>query len=185
MKPIVHQTVSALQFGQTQRYHTELLLKSQDVAQHSFNVAWLCYILTDGQPGQDLLMLALSHDAGERKTGDMPAPTKRALDLRKDLDAYETQHLRESGFGPLNQAETDHDSWVLQAADVLDGAFFCLRELKIGNKLIVEPKGCARNYLNYLNDLVVALYKTEHTRLAERVHMLQQHLVREFREYER
>lgn len=147
------QVEQVLQFGQTKRYHTEMVLKEQDVAQHSFNVAWLCYMLTDRCASGALIMAALAHDAGERKTGDMPAPIKRAVKASQALDDLESDHLFEScGFMPMPLTPDEHT--ILKVADSLDGAFYCLRELKMGNRLVVDSAcgGAARNFMTYVRE---------------------------------
>lgn len=136
-----------LQFGQTQRYHTELLLKPQDVAQHSFNVAWLCWLLSDRDPSAQLIMMALAHDAGERWTGDLPSPTKRAAGLGDAFDALEAAQTAKVGWTapPLSAIERK----ILKLADVLDGAFYCLRELMLGNTMVLNAArgGAGINFL--------------------------------------
>lgn len=145
-----------LQFGQTTRYHTELLTRSQDVAQHSFNVAWLCTELSDWAPSAGLLMAALAHDAGERWTGDIPAPTKRGMPgMRAHMDELELQKLREQGI-TFKYELTPAEQAILSLADALEGALFCLRELRLGNTIVIDPAegGAALNFMNYIHALL-------------------------------
>ena len=79
--------------GQTQRFHTELTLRSQDVGQHCYGVFWLCYALTAGEMSNALMLAAMSHDAGERWTGDLPGPTKLRMNLTAQFDAEEDREL--------------------------------------------------------------------------------------------
>lgn len=142
------------QFGQTLRYHAEVMLKPQDVAQHSFNVAWFCWLLTEGKPSANLLISALGHDAGERKTGDMPSPTKRQLGLYDRLDEMERVSVLRAGFSL--PALTSDEAYILKMSDLLDGCFHCLREAMLGNRLVSDPLrgGAAQNFMFYLNDLL-------------------------------
>ena len=142
-----------LQFGQTQRYHTEVMLRPQDVAQHSYNVAWLCWLLSDRDPSSALIMAALAHDAGERLTGDVPAPTKRRhSNMHLALDTMEDEHTAAAGYvqEPLSRVEAQ----ILKLSDMLEGAFFCLRELKMGNRLVIDAGhgGAGINWLAYIED---------------------------------
>lgn len=150
MRSAVQTAVQIMQFGQTARWHTEINLKRQDVAQHSFNVAWFCWLLMDGAPSIALIMAALAHDAGERKTGDMPSPTKIKLGIGALLDNMEADYLLTAGYDP--KLLTAEESRVLKLADALDGAFFCLRELMLGNRLVLnsEWNGAGNVYLQNL-----------------------------------
>lgn len=161
MTPAVRRVRSLMQFGQTQRYHTELLLKPQDVAQHSYNVAWLCWELSlPTQPRQNLIMAALSHDAGERWTGDMTAPAKRAIPgMRESLDALEAKKMAEHGAEEAAEWHLrDDEKRILKLADAMEGAWFCLREVKLGNMLMVDAieGGAAFNFMSYVEGLLVA-----------------------------
>lgn len=120
--------------GQTKRYHTEVVLKEQNVGEHSFNVAWLCYLLTNKRPMSALLLHALAHDSAEHATGDIPAPTKRSLGIRPVVDNLENALMNEAGLElpPLDE----HNAHILKVADALDGVLYCLREHHLGNQLI-------------------------------------------------
>jgi len=151
MTPNVAAARRVLQFGQTQRYHTEMMLRQQDVAQHSYNVAWLCWLLSDRDPSAALIMAALAHDAGERHTGDIPAPTKRRHpSMHELLDAMENEHTAAAGYTqePLSRIEAQ----ILKLADMMEGAFYCLRELKMGNRLVMDAVhgGAGINWLAYI-----------------------------------
>lgn len=120
--------------GRVRRYHTEELIKPQDVAQHSYGVAWLCWWLTQGTAGVGLIMHALAHDAAEHGLGDIPSPTKRALGIRDQVDAAETHLMRLHGV--LLPSLNDAESKVLKLADALDGVLHCLHELELGNQTL-------------------------------------------------
>lgn len=181
MERLIKQAVAATQFGQTQRYHTEVMLRTQDVGQHSFNVAWFCYILTGGAPTAALLIQALAHDAGERRTGDVPAPTKLALRLNSMLDEAERAHLVAHHFDLGAHPLTEEEAATLKLADSLEGGFYCLREALLGNRMVLsrEYNGCARTYLEYIERLIKA---TDVGGLRTRALTLFNHLKREFDE---
>src|SRR5574337_169888 len=121
--------------GQVRRYHTEVTIKDQSVGEHSFNVAWLCHLLTKQRPMSALLLHALAHDAAKPATGDIPAPTKRSLKIRDTVDALENEIMGKAGLDlpPLD----DHNAHILKLADALDGVLWCLREWELGNRTIV------------------------------------------------
>jgi 5'-deoxynucleotidase YfbR-like HD superfamily hydrolase len=133
--------------GQTKRYHTEVVIKEQNVGEHSFNVAWLTYLLTKGQPMSALLLHALAHDAAENATGDIPSPTKRALGIRPQVDAFEAALMAEVGLSlpPLDE----HNAHLLKLADALDGVLYCLREYEMGNRTL-RPVFC--NFTHYVRE---------------------------------
>lgn len=146
------QVARLVRSGGTQRFHTEVgsYIKTQDVAQHSYGVFWLCLALTNMQASRDLLICAIGHDAGERWVGDMPAPTKRALEIRPPLHAYEESRLRDETslrLPVLSEFESD----VLKLADGLDGLLFSTQELRLGNRT-AEAIHVAKNFLTYVSE---------------------------------
>jgi 5'-deoxynucleotidase YfbR-like HD superfamily hydrolase len=129
------------------RYHTEVVIKEQNVGEHTFNVIWLCYLLTRQHPTTALLMHAAAHDAAEHATGDIPSPTKRALGIRTQVATFEAALMAEAG---LNLPTLDdHSAHILKLADALDGVLFSLREHNLGNRLI---NVVFRNYCAYVRE---------------------------------
>ena len=63
--------------GEIARYHTELTLRPQSVASHSWNVARILLAVWPETP-RHLLVEALMHDVGEVFAGDSPSPAKWA-----------------------------------------------------------------------------------------------------------
>ena len=139
-----------LKSGGTQRYHTHAadLIKTQDTAQHAYNVTWLVYILCFTRPSLNLLVHALGHDAGERWAGDLPAPTKRALGIRESFGNFEADELS-TATGLVLPGLTRSESTILKIADSLEGARFCVNEVRMGNTL---PVGMLINFLSYANE---------------------------------
>lgn len=135
--------------GQVKRYHTELVLKEQNVGEHSFNVAWLCYLMTDGKPSAALLLGALAHDAAEHITGDIPSPTKRALSIRHVVQGHEEQLM--TGVGLALPSMTAEEDAILKLADALDGFLYCVREISLGNRTLTTV---VENYTAYVRELL-------------------------------
>lgn len=135
--------------GYTLRYHTVHRIEHERVGQHSFGVAWLCYLLTGGHVTGQVLIHALAHDVPEWATGDIPAPTKRTLNIREACEALEGGHMYNAGI--CLPALTVDEANVVKLADVLDGMLSCTRERALGNKLI---EGCYFKFLEYAKELV-------------------------------
>lgn len=118
--------------GAVKRYHTLTTLHTQNVAEHSFGVAWLVWWLSDSRPSTELLMAALGHDLAEHITGDLPAPAKRSLGISAQFTAYEDEIMGKAGF-PAYWLTVD-EKRVLKMADTADLMLFCLREMSLGNR---------------------------------------------------
>lgn len=121
--------------GRTRRYHQFSTIKDNTVAEHSWSVAGLVYVLTDGECTQHAMMAAIVHDMAEVFIGDVPAPVKRALGLREALQKLEDRALATAG---LHLELSIAESAVLKLADCLDGMMFCVREARMGNRTL-EP----------------------------------------------
>lgn len=139
--------------GGTARFHCYAAetIKTQDVAQHSFGVFWICEALTFGSPSAALLIQAMAHDIGERWVGDVPATTKRSIPgLGSALTQLEDEAmLKKIGHIVTCAPLSDSDAVVLKAADALDGALFCLRELEFGNRAMA---GVFRNFIEFVQE---------------------------------
>lgn len=154
--------------AEVNRYHTETTLRPQNIGHHSYGVAWLCYMLSGGDPSRNLLLAALAHDAAEHSLGDIPSPTKRLLGIKPQVDALESQHMASHGVR-MPQLHPDEER-ILQMADALDGVLYCVRELELGNRTLkqvyinfaryageLNPQGRAKTILEYANDRFQAL----------------------------
>jgi 5'-deoxynucleotidase YfbR-like HD superfamily hydrolase len=135
--------------------HGGHLIKPNSNAQHQWGVLMLCYLLTDGQPGVNLLMAAATHDLAEQAVGDVPAPTKRALGLVDELDAMESAVLDRYGF---SFTLTEEEQQVLKLADALDGCLYCCREASLGNRNV---KFIYEKWMRWLRDMPGARTTTQ------------------------
>lgn len=120
-----------LRGGAVKRYHVMDTLRTQNVAEHSFGVAWLCWLLCNGKPSVQLVMAALQHDLAEHVTGDLPAPAKRALNISEQFAAYEVSVLEEAG---MLITLTQSEKRTLKFADTCELLLFCLQEMSLGNR---------------------------------------------------
>jgi 5'-deoxynucleotidase YfbR-like HD superfamily hydrolase len=140
--------------GYTERYHTWPTLLKDTVGHHSYNVACIIMHLRP-DCSVALLKAALLHDVAEHRTGDMPAPIKRALPdypdgtFRSAYAQMEELHMAEAGIEyPLLTAE---EAWVLKLADSMDGMRFCIQERRMGNQGIAEV---FENFRSYVSELM-------------------------------
>jgi 5'-deoxynucleotidase YfbR-like HD superfamily hydrolase len=117
--------------GVVKRFHTMHTLHTQNVAEHSFGVAWLVYLLCDQQPSAGLLIAAMAHDLAEHMTGDIPAPAKRRMQISAQFNTEEDKCMMDAGLAaPMLTAAEQR---VLKMADTMDLLLFCTRELALGN----------------------------------------------------
>ena len=149
--------------GETRRFHTVPVLRSQTVAEHSFHVTMLLFTLYgQSDPGISipLLLAGLTHDLAEHIVGDLPAPAKRNMGERLELKG--TQTFR-SAWGDMENELLDgvglaweHELSVeqlrmLKVADAMEGMLYCVRERAMGNRLIVP---CYMNFHSYVTELL-------------------------------
>lgn len=151
--------------GETRRYHTWPVLRSQTVAEHSFHVAMLYSLMasahepTAEEPislGVIGLMSALTHDLAEWEMGDLPAPVKRALpddadgrSFRETWGVMEQDRLADVGLDWEQHQQPLERRW-LKLADSMEGCLYCIRERAMGNKLINTP---FMNFRSYVREL--------------------------------
>lgn len=146
-----------LRCGETLRYHTSLggLIRRQDVAQHVYNLIWLATTFYRDEPPGALLRHLLSHDAGERFTGDIPGNFKRRLGAasQEDIGNVEAMLLSER-VGYVSPPLSRFEMAVADFVDKLEGLLFCRRELLMGNKL---ARPIFDNYRAYTNAALATL----------------------------
>ena len=108
-------------------------LKSQNVAEHSYNVACLALWLArhhvkycDGSADAALVYAAIIHDEAEALTGDIPSPARHST-LPGKSDAYEAQNgLGVRAFAPDVQT-------IVKMADMFEALWFVREEQAFGN----------------------------------------------------
>lgn len=124
--------------GRVQRYHQHALLRTEDVAQHTFGLVNLLMIMTERQVTAELLMAAIAHDMGEYVSGDIPSPTKHGMgkEARAAFNAIEDKAMHDI-HGAEWRTPTDWEYLLLKTADNLDGLFKCMDERELGNGGIV------------------------------------------------
>jgi 5'-deoxynucleotidase YfbR-like HD superfamily hydrolase len=150
MTDVVNRLHMLVRGGQVRRFHTIDTIKDNSVAEHSYHVALLCWLLTIGQPSTDLLLAALMHDIPEFVTGDIPANTKRDLGLCEKCEELEAGILRSMLEGLEHYRLTGPERRVLQLADCMAGMLQCVRERMLGNRNV---EGAYNNWTEYVREL--------------------------------
>lgn len=137
--------------GRSTRYHTVDTIKTQNIADHSFGVAWLCELLTQRTASKMLIMAAMTHDLAEHLVGDIPAPAKRGMGMRKQFAEYERRCLADADLAMYEGELSEGEKETLKLADTLEGLMFCLNERELGNDRLGHV---FRNYLKYATDII-------------------------------
>jgi len=119
---------------------------SESVAEHSFRVAIIAYLLAKNEPKADtqkVLLMSLFHDFHEARTGDHNYVNKRYVAV--DEDRAVRDMAKELPFGQeivslideFNSGET-LEARLSQDADQLDFILELKRQLDLGNKSAAE-----------------------------------------------
>jgi 5'-deoxynucleotidase YfbR-like HD superfamily hydrolase len=145
--------------GETRRFHTQPVLRTQNIADHSWHVAMLLHIMYgQDEPGITpvLLMAALCHDAAECRFGDIPSPAKRGMgelmpDFREKWGEMEEAMLEKYALD-WNKFLTDDERRQLKLADSMEGAMYCVRELEMGNRMMLTP---FLNFVKYIDEIIL------------------------------
>lgn len=102
------------------RWHMVDTVKTQSVAEHSFNVAVLAGFLAKkkGLPLQEVTWAALYHDVGEALTGDVPSHLKRVISYKDPIEDKLTY------LGQKLQTEDPKIKEIIKMADLIDAVHF-------------------------------------------------------------
>lgn len=123
------------------RYHTYETLVPEKVGQHSHGVAGLLLIIYREECTRDMLAHAVFHDIPEYETGDMPGHAKRRLGLGPALKGWEDEILEKGHLTGLLPPLSIVEKYRLKFCDNAQGALYCIRELRRGNRVMMEPLG--------------------------------------------
>lgn len=123
------------QGGKLKRFHARDTLTSQNIADHSFGVAWLVYLQMLGgdlELRPQILLAALAHDLGEYVAGDVPGDTKKRVpELKIIMNKLEDEACHGAG---LAFTLSKREERILKFADIMEGLMFCIRERRLGSK---------------------------------------------------
>jgi len=119
---------------------------SESVAEHSFRVAVIAYLLAKDEPEADMrkvLLMSLSHDFHEARTGDHNYVNKRYVTVDEDKAVRDLAQKLPFGqeivslIDEFNTGET-LEARLSQDADQLDFILELKRQLDLGNKSAAE-----------------------------------------------
>lgn len=149
----------------------------ENIQEHSLQVAMIAHALTvirktrfpDCQPQPDLeqvILLAMYHDAGEILTGDMPTPVKYAnpaiRDAYKAVESVAAEKLlsllpdeMKSAYRPLflpdlSDPKTALAMQIVKASDRIGAYIKCLDEAKSGNTEFRQAEESIREMLRQI-----------------------------------
>lgn len=129
MKPHHLETFRAA--GAVKRYHIVRTLRHQSVAEHSWNVALLVYMIYP-QARPKLIKAALTHDVAEITTGDVPATAKwKEPKIKELLDIVEAE-FRKKYY--IDYKLTSKEYKILKWCDMMELVIWCQEEMELGNK---------------------------------------------------
>lgn len=122
-----------LDSGDVLRYHAATVDRKQNLAEHQWGVALILKHIYP-EASVDLIMEALTHDAGEAYTGDIPSPVKKSnRALKAQLETCENLYKEDILDLPLLDF-TMKDMLALKWADVLEGIYYCKKRVESGDK---------------------------------------------------
>lgn len=169
-----------------QRYSSVPVLRPENVAEHSWQVAMICYAIGTDVNARSvvsidigaLLVKALTHDVSEALSGDIIRSFKHSSPALKkaieDADAINMAKLRTEIGQPVGQdlyvawSEAKDDTLegdIVGLADLLCVVSYCIEEYALGNRriLFIAERMYKENLFmwhthNYLGRYVDALY---------------------------
>lgn len=136
---------NVLHSGDVVRFHNHVGIDKQKTAEHQWGVALILeYIYPECS--KSLLLAALTHDAAEYMTGDIPFPAKQSSpELNDMLREMEMRWEEENGvYFDLHHEEKA----ILKMADILEGMWFCVHQVRVGHINAKRPFRKWRKYFS-------------------------------------
>jgi 5'-deoxynucleotidase YfbR-like HD superfamily hydrolase len=116
--------------GSVRRYHTQNVIKDQDLAAHQWGVAMICREIMPAD--LHLIEAALTHDLAESITGDIPYTGKKKYPKLKQTSLEAEREFAMVNSTPLQL--TPIEQKCLAWADMFECWLFSMRELSMGNE---------------------------------------------------
>lgn len=118
-----------LESGDVERFHSNPGITKQRNSEHQWGVAMLCQHFNP-KCRKEVLLAAMTHDAPELITGDLPATFKWSNpEVKPFLDKFEQEIETEWGINfELNEGE----KFLLKVCDMLEGMQYCIKRFKCG-----------------------------------------------------
>lgn len=161
---------TVLQSGETARYHSHSGIDKQPVSQHMWGVMMIVrYIYPEAH--RDLLFAAATHDCAEYYTGDIPAPVKwynsDIKDAFRELESSWEKHVG------INVKINGVEHRILKLADMMEGMWYCVQQLKVGHKAARRP------YRKWAKRVMDMLYEVPN----ERAHNVYKMIDKEYKKW--
>lgn len=150
------------------RYNSRLVHKQENLAEHSFYVAFKVYELgykfgIDEDRINKAVKIALCHDCGELYTGDLPhslkvfSPEIKKIAEKLEVDLI-SQHFKyfADDFKAFSQREDELVCTLVETADCLDVIMYIDRERQLGNNdsdVIDIQTECTERYIRLATKL--------------------------------
>lgn len=124
--------------GRVRRWHTHPHIAPQNVADHSWGVVAILYLIC-AHPSRVLIKAAVFHDIAEIHTGDVPSGAKWAFpELKKVSD--DCEKVVQDKFNLVPELEED-EMRLLKWADLMELALYCHHESMLGNTFARQTAG--------------------------------------------
>ena len=153
------------------RFNNTPRIASENVAEHSYYVAFLSMLIGDYLESTGvkvdrlrLLQMALLHDIEEAVSGDILAPIKQGA-FKEELNKENIKNivLLMSGLGDGEKyaelwreagSEQTLESKIIKLMDKMSCIIYCIREIHLGNKYFSAILECeAKNILKYASKI--------------------------------
>lgn len=155
--------------GNVIRFHTSNIIKSQDVAQHSYNCAMLIDMIASTDAFDDfispleryeLVMYMLLHDVPEQHIGDIPGPSKKgnyglAIDFEEGnwvIENFEERYRNIFIQEHMNSTQT----LLCKFVDNLECLYKCREERSLGNLSMIDM---IHKIKKYMKDSILDQYE--------------------------
>lgn len=152
---------NVLHSGDVVRFHNHVGIEKQKNSEHQWGVALILHFIYPSC-SKHLLVAALTHDAAEYFTGDIPFPTKAACpELSRLLVQLEKQWEADNGI------ERDlhwEEHVAIKFCDTLEGMWYCVNQVKIGN---INAKRPFRKWRKFITDLITEQSKNPSDQMKE------------------
>lgn len=147
MMKLNERVLATREAGAVGRCHTLPTIRSQDVAQHTYGVMCLLYLLFP-RLALSLLPFALFHDFPERWTGDIPSPVKRQAGPEFQNWIIDREMEIASMFGVPSEHDLGPEmKAILVACDRLEFFLWATEEAFRGNGSIERAREEVRSYI--------------------------------------
>ena len=138
-----------LRGGGVTRFHTETMIKEQDVAQHTWRVMAVLHSLCSDRVFSDMCKSVMYHDVAEGYMGDIPAPIKRMLG--EPVKEMEKEIEKNMGIpSPLRELGPSYD--LLKLADYLECMITIVEEREMGNRTLDHIFDKLSEYIEEITD---------------------------------